>query len=105
MAYKTCPDCGSRIFEHGCVNCNEVDYISMQQEYTPPIIPSPHQHGNATPWKANDEPLPVQQQGKEGEKDKVNGLIKALEYILTWSSFKGHPIYKSAENALNDYHK
>lgn len=34
MAYKTCPDCGSRIFEHGCVNCNEVDYISMQQEAT-----------------------------------------------------------------------
>ena len=32
MAYKTCPDCGSRIFEHGCVNCNEMDYISMQYE-------------------------------------------------------------------------
>ena len=33
MAYKTCPDCGSRIFEYGCVNCNEQDYISMQGAY------------------------------------------------------------------------
>lgn len=33
MAYKTCPDCGSRMFEHGCVNCNESDYISMQGAY------------------------------------------------------------------------
>ncbi len=32
MAYKTCPDCGSRIFEYGCVNCNEQDYIDMQDE-------------------------------------------------------------------------
>jgi hypothetical protein len=30
MAYKTCEDCGSRIFEYGCVNCNERDYITMQ---------------------------------------------------------------------------
>ena len=33
MAYKTCDDCGSRIFEHGCVNCNEQDYIDMQGDY------------------------------------------------------------------------
>lgn len=33
MAYKTCPDCGSRIFNHGCVNCDEMDYISMQGAY------------------------------------------------------------------------
>lgn len=32
MAYKTCDNCGSRIFEHGCVNCNESEYISMHQE-------------------------------------------------------------------------
>ena len=30
MAYKTCDDCGSRIFEYGCVNCYEQDYIAMQ---------------------------------------------------------------------------
>lgn len=36
MAYKTCENCGSRIYEYGCVNCNEDDYITMQQEYTPP---------------------------------------------------------------------
>ena len=27
--YKTCEDCGCRIFEYGCVNCNEKDYIDM----------------------------------------------------------------------------
>ena len=36
MAYKTCPECGSRIYEYGCVNCNEQDYIDMQDEYEPP---------------------------------------------------------------------
>lgn len=36
MAYKTCPDCGSRIFEYGCVNCNEQDYITMQGCYDEP---------------------------------------------------------------------
>lgn len=33
MAYKTCEDCGSRIFEYGCVNCYEEDYIAMQDYY------------------------------------------------------------------------
>lgn len=27
---KTCEDCGCRIYEYGCVNCNEEDYITMQ---------------------------------------------------------------------------
>ena len=27
---KTCPDCGCRIYEYGCVNCNEADYIEAQ---------------------------------------------------------------------------
>lgn len=30
---KTCEDCGCRIYEYGCVNCNEADYIEMQGEY------------------------------------------------------------------------
>lgn len=36
MAYKTCPDCGCRIFKYGCVNCNEEDYITMQGAYDKP---------------------------------------------------------------------
>lgn len=36
MAYKTCENCGSRVFEYGCVNCNEEDYITMQGEYDLP---------------------------------------------------------------------
>lgn len=30
---KTCEDCGCRVYEYGCVNCNESDYIEMQGEY------------------------------------------------------------------------
>ncbi len=42
QAYKTCPDCGCRIFEYGCVNCNEQDYIDMQkyQDLKTEIYPS-----------------------------------------------------------------
>jgi len=35
MAYKTCENCGCRIFEYGCVNCNEKEYIEMQEEWEP----------------------------------------------------------------------
>lgn len=31
MIYKTCEDCGCRIYEYGCVNCNEQEYIDMQE--------------------------------------------------------------------------
>lgn len=34
MAYKTCENCGSRVFNHGCVNCDEMEYVSMQEGYT-----------------------------------------------------------------------
>jgi hypothetical protein len=30
---KTCPDCGERVYELGCVNCNEVAYIQAQGGY------------------------------------------------------------------------
>lgn len=33
MAYKTCENCGSRVFNHGCVNCDEMEYINMQGAY------------------------------------------------------------------------
>lgn len=31
---KSCPDCGSRVYNHGCVNCNEPAYIQEQIELT-----------------------------------------------------------------------
>lgn len=31
---KTCPDCGERIYNLGCVNCNEQDYINEQERLT-----------------------------------------------------------------------
>jgi len=33
MAYKTCENCGSRIFNLGCVSCNEEDYIGEQNMF------------------------------------------------------------------------
>jgi hypothetical protein len=29
---KTCEDCGCRVYSHGCVNCDEMEYISMQED-------------------------------------------------------------------------
>lgn len=34
MTYKTCPDCGERVYNHGCVNCNEIAYIHEQARLT-----------------------------------------------------------------------
>lgn len=31
---KTCPDCGSRVYNLGCVNCNEEAYIAEQERLT-----------------------------------------------------------------------
>lgn len=28
---KTCPDCGERVYNLGCVNCNEIAYIEEQE--------------------------------------------------------------------------
>lgn len=28
---KTCPDCGERVYNLGCVNCNEMAYIEEQE--------------------------------------------------------------------------
>lgn len=32
MAYKTCENCGCRVYKLGCVNCDEVRYIAEQYE-------------------------------------------------------------------------
>ena len=31
---NTCPDCGSRVYKLGCVNCNEAAYIEEQEQFT-----------------------------------------------------------------------
>ncbi len=31
---KTCPDCGERVYNLGCVNCNEPAYIEEQEMLT-----------------------------------------------------------------------
>ena len=30
----TCPDCGERVYNLGCVNCNEIAYIEEQERLT-----------------------------------------------------------------------
>lgn len=45
---KTCPDCGSRVYDLGCVNCNELAYIEEQEmltelQYPEASRPSPTQ--------------------------------------------------------------
>lgn len=37
---KTCEDCGCRVYEYGCVNCNEPEYIRNQEGWEPePMSP------------------------------------------------------------------
>lgn len=30
---RTCPDCGERVYNLGCVNCNEAAYIAEQEAF------------------------------------------------------------------------
>ena len=30
---QTCPDCGCRVYNLGCVNCNEIAYIEEQEMF------------------------------------------------------------------------
>lgn len=41
MTIKTCPDCGERVYNLGCVNCNEPAYIEEQEQLTDLLYPSP----------------------------------------------------------------
>jgi hypothetical protein len=46
---KTCEDCGERIYEHGCVNCREEDYIKNQEGNSPsPLAPEPEKLSGET---------------------------------------------------------
>lgn len=42
---KTCEDCGCRIYEYGCVNCNEIDYIEAQDAFFEAEIDHDEKHG------------------------------------------------------------
>lgn len=33
MSYKTCPDCGERVYSLGCTWCNEEAYINQQARF------------------------------------------------------------------------
>lgn len=50
---KTCPDCGERVYNLGCVNCNEEAYIEEQ-------VRLDERWGEDDPWpaKSKDKPLP-----------------------------------------------
>jgi hypothetical protein len=45
---KTCPNCGERVYNLGCVNCDEAAYIEEQQQLT-------EQHGADDPPEAQAE--------------------------------------------------
>ena len=71
MSYKTCDVCGSRIFEHGCVNCNEMDYISMQEEYVaPPFNDGIKSFTSSKPINPNDDETDAQAK----RNDEMNSL-------------------------------
>lgn len=36
---KTCPDCGERVYNLGCVNCNKDAYIAEQEMLTELLWP------------------------------------------------------------------
>lgn len=52
MAHKTCEDCGERIYNLGCVNCNEAAYIAEQLQFD-------RHYGEHATW--GDEPDREQQ--------------------------------------------
>ena len=39
MAFKLCPDCGERVYNLGCTNCNEASYIEEQEMLTELLYP------------------------------------------------------------------
>lgn len=49
---KTCKDCGCAIYNLGCVNCNEVEYIEEQDWLTEVNAQENARHDNPEPTKA-----------------------------------------------------
>lgn len=46
---KTCDNCGSRVYDLGCVNCDEVNYIDEQEMLTEQMIRDQEQEDRAYP--------------------------------------------------------
>lgn len=55
MAYKTCPDCGSRVYKLGCVNCDEENYIAEQEYLTQLQYPDPPRKTLAEVWAEEED--------------------------------------------------
>jgi hypothetical protein len=52
---KTCPDCGERVYNLGCTNCNEAAYIEEQAMLTDLQYP-PAARGKAQTVEAKARP-------------------------------------------------
>lgn len=52
----TCPDCGCRVYEYGCINCNEQDYIDMQDYDDRVITDEPKEPPSRRADAAESEP-------------------------------------------------
>lgn len=52
---KTCPDCGERVYNLGCVNCNESAYIDEQERLTD-LIEGDDENYDPTPWELPGDP-------------------------------------------------
>ena len=46
---KTCENCGSRVYDLGCVNCDEINYIDEQEMLTEQMIRDQEQEDRAYP--------------------------------------------------------
>lgn len=61
----------------------------------------------AKPYIASQFQHPAPPSGEDAGKGWISveaKYKKALEYILTWESYKDHPIYQAAKQALNEAH-
>jgi hypothetical protein len=52
---KTCPDCGERVYNLGCTNCNEEAYIEEQDMLTELQYPAPLPQPAPAPQKGEQE--------------------------------------------------
>ena len=69
MSYKTCPDCGERVYNLGCVNCNEPAYIEEQEMLTDLLYPLPSARID-TPTDQNQSASAIVSDVKRTEPDR-----------------------------------
>ncbi len=53
----TCPNCGSRVYKLGCVNCDEAAYIEEQIQLTERYGEDEHKEARETPAEWAGYPL------------------------------------------------